>query len=163
MKAARQGRLSAPQLGRALGMSSTWVYDVERGRIQPSPPQVAAIAELLEESADWLVMGRRAQESRFIGRLKALEPDLDARAERIILSIATREAHEARLARERAEPYDEEVFDYYVQALRDAGADEALLSQVVPAARQRLRARDTERPAAAAPRRPGRRQGRREG
>ena len=92
-----------------MGRDRAWAHRVERdGTDRASTPKqydlatLIQMADVLNVSLDYLLAGRAGSgDSEFIARLRGMEPELNSRAKRMVLTVAQQEVAEA--AAERAE------------------------------------------------------------
>lgn len=92
--AREQSRLALADVGAAVGRTRQWVSDIEAGRVIPRADHLALLAEVLGVDAGWLLLGERS-DTDFVAAMRALEPRLDDRGRRTVLTLARAEAEAA--------------------------------------------------------------------
>lgn len=66
-----RGNLSQKSFGEAVGISRSYVSDVENGRVKPSLEYLVAVAEHYDVSLDWVLLGRETAGSNVIDLVDA--------------------------------------------------------------------------------------------
>lgn len=78
----------ADETGDPTGHTNSWVSKLEGGKSEPTLFDLAALARALGTTVGWLVTGAESGDSEWLGRLRSLEPQLDRRGLRAVITVA---------------------------------------------------------------------------
>jgi len=138
LRAARlDSSYSAQELAEALGLASEvsiYEYENPKKNKRPSVAQLGILAKKTGKPLDWLVYGEGAEDSPFLSKMRALQDELDYRAQQNILRLAESEAEQYR-AREARRAQEDGAFETIKRQMLAAGIDPATIEQVVQRAR----------------------------